>query len=144
MEKIKLSGRELDVMNVLWESDKALTAKEISERDSSLSINTVRMVVKGLLNKEFIKVSAIVYSGTVLTQSYEPVLNAQEYMINQITQAVKGNVSHVQVMAALLRQDENEIEKLKKVRKEKGKRQEEAGIDIMHTNIVPIINTVFI
>ena len=59
MEKIKLSGRELDVMNVLWESDKALTAKEISERDSSLSINTVRMVVKGLLNKEFIKVSAV-------------------------------------------------------------------------------------
>lgn len=28
MGKIKLSGRELDVMNVLWESDKALTAKK--------------------------------------------------------------------------------------------------------------------
>ena len=130
MGKIKLSGRELDVMNVLWESDKALTAKEISERESSLSINTVRMVVKGLLNKEFIKVSAIVYSGTVLTQSYEPVLNAQEYMINQITQAVKGNVSHVQVMAALLRQDENEIETIEQLEVMLKKRKEEIARDM--------------
>ena len=45
MGKIKLSGRELDVMNVLWESDKALTAKEISERDSSLSIKDRKSVV---------------------------------------------------------------------------------------------------
>lgn len=130
MGKIKLSGRELDVMNVLWESDKPLTAKEIAERNSSLSINTVRMVVKGLQNREIIKVSSIVYSGTVLTQSYEPVLDAQEYMINQVTEAVKGKISHVQVMAALLQREENEMETIEQLEAMLKKRREEIAKDM--------------
>jgi hypothetical protein len=57
---------------------------------------------------------------------------------------LKEDQDKVHMWEQTVKKDENEIEKLKKVRKEKGKRQEEAGIDIMHTNIVPIINTVFI
>lgn len=129
MGKIKLSGRELDVMNVLWESEKPLTAKEISERDPSLSINTVRMVVKGLLNKSFIKVSAIVHSGTVLTQNYEPVLDVQEYMINQVTEGIKGKISHVQVMAALLQREKNEMETIEQLEAMLKKRREEIAKD---------------
>lgn len=125
MGKIKLSGRELDVMNVLWESKKPLTAKEISENAPCLSINTVRVVVKGLLKKEFIKVSAIVRSGTVLTQSYEPVLDAQEYMVNQMTEGIKGKISHVKVLASLLQQEENEMEVIEQLEMMLKKRKEE-------------------
>ena len=51
-------------------------------------------------------------------------------MINQITQAVKGNVSHVQVMAALLRQDENEIETIEQLEVMLKKRKEEIAKDM--------------
>ena len=87
------------------------------------------MVVKGLQNREIIKVSSIVYSGTVLTQSYEPVLNAQEYMINQVTEAVKGKISHVQVMAALLQREENEMETIEQLEAMLKKRREEIAKD---------------
>lgn len=108
-EKIKLSGRELDVMNVFWESNNPITAKEITELNSSLSINTVQAVLKGLLKKEYIKVADIVYSGTVLTRSYTPVLNADEYMANQITNEFHNKrVSAEGIVAALLKNEESE------------------------------------
>lgn len=127
--KIKLSGRELDVMNVLWESDKALVTREIAGIDPSLSINTVRMVLKGLLNKGYIKVSEIVHSGTVLTQSYAPILSAQDYMINQMTKAVKGHISQEQMVVSLLQREKNELETIEKLEELLRKRKEDLEKD---------------
>lgn len=58
-KKIKLSGRELDVMNVLWEAERPLVAREIADFDVDLNINTVRMMLKGLLSKNYIKVAEL-------------------------------------------------------------------------------------
>ncbi len=44
--KRQLSKRELDVMNVLWNSPKPLMASEIAQLNSALSINTVHTVLK--------------------------------------------------------------------------------------------------
>lgn len=112
---IKLSGRELDIMNVLWEAEKPLIAKDIVGKNTSLSINTVQGVLKGLLKKNYIKVAEIVYSGTVLTRSYEPVLTAEEYTVNLITKGICKHMSSDGIMVALLKQEEDEdqiIEKL--------------------------------
>lgn len=120
-EKIKLSGRELDVMNVLWEADRSLIAKDIIELNPLLSINTVQSVLKALLKKNYIKIAGIVYSGTVLTRSYMPVLSVDEYMINLMTKGMNKQVSTVGIMAALLKKEKNEeqtIEKLEKMLEE--------------------------
>jgi predicted transcriptional regulator len=116
-EKIKLSKRELDVMNVLWEMDKPATAKDIESFSSELSINTIIAVLKSLLKRGFIKVSDIVYSGTVLTRSYEYILTADDYMINQITKGFKKKLSPDKIVAALLSEeyDEETIESLEKL-----------------------------
>lgn len=78
--KRQLSKRELDVMNVLWNSDKPLVASEIAQINSKLSINTVHTVLKSLLKDNFVEVSDIVYSGTVLTRSYVPVAKIADYI----------------------------------------------------------------
>lgn len=112
---IKLSGRELDIMNVLWEAEKPLIAKDIVGRNTNLSINTVQGVLKGLLKKNYIRVAEIVYSGTVLTRSCEPVLTAEDYTVNLITKGIYKHMSSEGIMAALLKQEEGEeqiIEKL--------------------------------
>lgn len=75
----KLTRRQLDVMKVLWESDKPLIASEIVKRDSSFNINTVQTALKVLLNQGYIDVADIVYSGTVLTRSYKPILSPDTY-----------------------------------------------------------------
>lgn len=76
----KLSGRELDVMKVLWESPKPLVASEIAQMDSSISINTIHQVLKTLMKKNFIEVSEIVYSGTVLSRRYKPTIELVDYI----------------------------------------------------------------
>lgn len=120
-KEIRLSGRELDIMNVFWEAEKPLIAKDIVAINPALSINTVQAVLKGLLKKNYIKVAEIVYSGTVLTRSYEPLLTAEEYTVNLLTKGIHKRVSSEGIMAALLKQEENEektIEKLEAILKE--------------------------
>lgn len=78
-KRSKLTRRQLEVMRVLWIADEPLTASEILKRDLELNINTVQSVVKTLLEKEFIKVADIVYSGTVLCRSYIPLMTEQYY-----------------------------------------------------------------
>lgn len=110
-EKIVLSKRELDVMNVLWEMDKPATAKDIESFNPALSINTIVAVLKSLLTRGFIKVADIVYSGTVLTRAYEYVLTADDYLVNQITRGFTKKVSSKKIVAALL-SEENDVETL--------------------------------
>lgn len=79
MKKV-LSGRELEVMKILWASEKPLVASEVASADSSLSINTIHSVLKTLLKNKYIKVADIVYSGTVLTRSYAPIVTLADYL----------------------------------------------------------------
>lgn len=111
--KIKLSGRELDVMNVLWSVERPLVASEICKANPSLSINTVQAVLKGLLKRNLIRIAGIVYSGTVLTRSYETVLSASDYSISQFKDSlavINKDVSTVGLIAALLEREDNEEE----------------------------------
>ena len=111
--KIKLSGRELDVMNVLWSVQKPMVASEICRANPSLSINTVQAVLKSLLKRNLIRIADIVYSGTVLTRSYETVLSASDYSISQFKDnlaVIDNDVSTIGLIAVLLEQEDNEEE----------------------------------
>jgi len=111
--KIKLSGRELDVMTVLWSAKKPMVASEICRVNPSLSINTVQAVLKGLLKRNLIRIADIVYSGTVLTRSYETVLSASDYSISQFKDnlaVIDNDVSTIGLIAVLLEQEDNEEE----------------------------------
>lgn len=74
----KISEREKDVMSVLWHTGEALTASAIAEKGGGLSINTVQSVMRSLMKKEYIEVADIVYSGTVLTRRYKPIISAEQ------------------------------------------------------------------
>lgn len=113
--RIKLTGRELDVMNVLWEAERPLIAKDIVSINSALSINTVNAVIKTLLRKGYIKVAEIVYSGTVLTRSYNIVLTAEEYMVYQITKGISKHFRIEDIVVALLKQEKNKKEAIDKI-----------------------------
>lgn len=76
----KITNRQLEIMQVLWDLDKPLTASEIVEKDTDLNINTVQVCIRQLLKKEYIKVADIVYSGTVLCRSYTYIVTKEEYV----------------------------------------------------------------
>lgn len=122
--KNQLSNRELDIMNAFWNSDKSLIASEIVQINPDLSINTVQATLKKLLNKSYIKIAEIVYSGTVLTRSYAAVVDRDEYMIRQIRE---NNIPVVKLVLQLI-SEETDTDVLNQVSAAVNKRLDELGM----------------
>ncbi len=83
-----LTGRERDILSILWSADKGLIASEVVKYRDDLTINTVQAVLKKLLRRNLIEVDQIVYSGTVLSRSYKPTLTEAEFQ----TQMIESNI----------------------------------------------------
>ena len=83
MKKKYVSNKELDVLNILWDSDSALTAKEINTRYPEFALSTIQLSLKNLIKKDLVKVNEIVYSGTVLTRNYVPTITKENYVVDQ-------------------------------------------------------------
>lgn len=74
-----LPPRQLETMEVLWGSSKAMTATEIVNV-SDMAINTVQASLRSLTAKGYIRQDDVVYSGTVLARSYVPAVSREEYL----------------------------------------------------------------
>lgn len=85
-----LTKRERDVLSILWNSEDGMIASEIKDVREDLTINTVQAILKKLLNRKFIQIQEIVYSGTVLCRKYCPTLSEAEFNVAEITQNIYG------------------------------------------------------
>lgn len=91
-------------MLVLWNSDRPLAATDIPKCNPQLSVNTVQALLKKLLKNGYIKVSDIIYHGTVLTRIYEPVLSHETYILSQLQDTPLSSHS---LAAALVKQEKD-------------------------------------
>lgn len=115
----KITNRELEIMQLLWHADHPLIASEIAAMKPDLTVNTVQSVLRNLLKHKYIEVANIVYSGTVLTRSYRPLITEQEFGVNQVIRdfhSFQGlSVSHL--VACLLNEpvSASEIDELESI-----------------------------
>lgn len=105
MDKKALSPRQLEVMEILWKAGKDMTASEITNA-SSMAINTVQASLRSLMSKKYIEVGQIVYSGTVLSRSYVPVVTREEYLDFSCKRLSEFSSSSL-VMASLIGSTDN-------------------------------------
>ena len=107
----KLTRRDLDVLSVLWDSEKPLTASEIVAANPALNKKTVQPVLRKLLKNELVQVADIVYSGTVLSRSYIPSISRQElslYRLSSEYRQLEKDVSKASFVSFLLKTEENQ------------------------------------
>lgn len=107
----KLTRRDLDVLSVLWDSEKPLTASEIVAANPALNKNTVQPVLRKLLKNELVQVADIVYSGTVLSRSYIPSISRQElslYRLSSEYRQLEKDVSKASFVSFLLKTEDNQ------------------------------------
>ena len=115
----KITNRELEIMQLLWHAGHPLIASEIAAMKPDLTVNTVQSVLRNLLKHKYIEVAKIVYSGTVLTRSYRPLITEQEFGVNQVIRdfhSFQGlSVSHL--VAGLLNEpvSASEIDELESI-----------------------------
>lgn len=114
----KLSAREEDVMSVLWKVDKPLTGLGVTEASDGLSHYTVQGVLRNLLEKGYIEVADVVYSGKTLSRSYKYVISAEEYAADQFNAMKKTafNFSALNFVDNLIKsEDESILDELEEV-----------------------------
>ena len=113
--KKRITKKQLEIMKI-----KPLIASEILKRNDSLNINTVQACLRALVNKQFIKVADIVYSGTVLTRSYTPLVSREDFL-ETACQDIIGKAKVSSLIASLIDTETNlsELEELEKLIEQK-------------------------
>lgn len=114
------TNRDIDVLNILWSSNMAMTASEIvtARSELNLTINTVQSVLRKLLKHHLIKIAGIVYSGNVLCRSYLPTISPSEFAALQLSSECKklhGFISKTSLIAALLDTEKDPHKKLDEI-----------------------------
>ena len=94
-----LKGKRYDVMNVLWEEGKPLSAFEINEIAPELKMPTVRRCLELLLKENLIEVAGTSMNGKVYARNYRPLLSRETYLKNN---AERRKITPVEMMHALL------------------------------------------
>lgn len=79
--QMRLTKREDQVMEVLWNSEQPLAASAIKEQfKEDVSIYTIQQVLQRLLTKKYIKVERIVQQGKTLMREYTPLISQAEHI----------------------------------------------------------------
>ena len=84
MKKYQLNKNEVDIMYVLWEASKPLTAAEIVEGKKGLTVPTVQRLLKKLLENDYVEVAEIIQVGKALARSYKPKKDMEGYLKEEI------------------------------------------------------------
>ncbi len=111
-----LSQKQLDVMKILWDAGTPLVASDIVKAKSSMNINTVQASLRVLLKENLVEIADIVYSGTVLSRSYRPLISRDVYF-NAEYKNIIGNSSTSAMIATFIEQEEDisELERIEEL-----------------------------
>lgn len=82
--------REIEILNMLFSSDNALTSGDIVASGNRLSQSTVQAVLKKLLKEGLVTVEGTTHSGNVLSRTYRPTEAAKQAVKQQIVDACKS------------------------------------------------------
>lgn len=125
MGKQYLSNREYDVMEALWSTDQPLSAADIVER-TGLSQAAVLPVLKRLMNKGFVEISAVIPHAKTYVRIFRATKGKDEIIKKEIEdylQVAENPLSFARtIMASFLdgtKYSEDMIQELEKLISEK-------------------------
>jgi predicted transcriptional regulator len=123
----RLNVRELDVLNILWKHDEAMTAIDIVNEKNGLTQSTVTAVLRKLLKAGLVKVEGVTHSGKVLSRTYRPTEASRDIILENFTEDYRSFtnvISESSLCAAILKSNDDkakakaEIKQLKAMLKE--------------------------
>lgn len=87
---MKLNPRELEVLKILHDSDRALTSTEIVNSGAELTQSTVQAVLRKLLANELVEVQGVTHSGNVLSRTFGPTAKSRDVLTDKFLQDYKS------------------------------------------------------
>lgn len=89
----RLTDLEVQVMKVLWDSERAMTNSEIAEElkeETDLSVASVAQLVKRLLQKDVLEVGEHVPVANVYARTFRPKLTREEFIAGELLHIQKA------------------------------------------------------
>lgn len=81
---MKLNPRELEVLKILHENERALTSTEIVNSGEELTQSTVQAVLRKLLAAELVEVQGVTHSGNVLSRTFGAYIQVQRSIDREV------------------------------------------------------------
>lgn len=104
----QLSKKELEVMEILWKEEKALTSSEIIElsQNPSWKNSSIHILLNALLKKDIIKVENFKQKSKTYARTFLPTISFEAYTVSQMQQNKSFTFKSVpKIVAALLNND---------------------------------------
>ncbi|WP_394525493.1 BlaI/MecI/CopY family transcriptional regulator [Lacrimispora sp. JR3] len=117
---LKVTNREKDILEVLWNSNTPLLASDIIKINPNLSISSVQLGLRNLLAKNVIEVADIIHSGTVLSRSYRPLISREDFISYEVINNFKSldrSITTKNIVTTLLKHEKNEADTIKELEK---------------------------
>lgn len=108
---MKLNPRELEVLKILHESDRALTSTEIVNSSTELTQSTVQAVLRKLLAAELVDVQGITHSGNVLSRTFGATEKSKEVLTEKFFhdyRCFRTLISKKAALAGMFEMDEDD------------------------------------
>jgi len=129
----KLTGRELDIMQVIWSENRPIIATDILSKinDDKISIFTVQNNLKSLVRNGFIKINSFTIVNKSNTREYVATISADEYAVecfkSNFPRYKKKEPTLSELMLSLLKvesdnSNDEELEKIEKLIDEERKK----------------------
>ena len=107
---MKLNPRELEVLKILFDNDRALTSTEIVKGGVELTQSTVQAVLRKLLVAELVEVQGVTHSGNVLSRTFGPTKKCREVLVQKFLddyRAFRTIISKAEALAGMFAMDED-------------------------------------
>lgn len=102
---LHLSPKELSTMQVLWDTEDALSATEIAERipNRSWPASSIQSILRSLVKKEAVRVDSITRLGKSFGRLFRPTFSANDYAAIQFSKYYQnGKADCFSLISALL------------------------------------------
>lgn len=109
-----INPRELEILNILWNSEEPMTSSQIVNVGDMLSQSTVQTVLRKLLKAKLVEVTGVTYSGNVLSRTYKPSETSRDVILQKFVDDYNGFrniISKKTLVAAMLDTDSSEKER---------------------------------
>lgn len=106
--------RELEILNILWNSNKAMTSSDIVEEGNRLSQSTVQAVLRKLLKDGLVQVEGVTHSGNVLSRTFKPTDASRDIITKQFINNysdIQNIVSKKSILAAMLDMETDSVKR---------------------------------
>ena len=102
---MKLSPKEIEIMDVLWTHDDPMTVNEIiaaSPENRTWSLKSINSMLPKLLNKGAVKVSHLSKTATLPARAYVPALTYEQYMARNVAVVYENGKLDIQAFIEAL------------------------------------------